>query len=130
MERMGRVRPLIIDSTAKASIAELCEYAEENPICNKELQARVAIPGGFSPVGENPNHCCNLFSGYKCVFSIEEQNFGWTKHLSISVAADNQYPSLEAVKLIMVEFGIKSPIEECCVYIEDESQAVNIISEI
>lgn len=118
------IRPLMIDNAAKVSIAALCQYAKENRIDNKELQARVAIPDGYSPVGDNENHCCDLFNGYKCVFSIEEQSVGWTKHLSISVPADNQYPNIEAVKLIMVEFGIKLPIEECCVYIEDVSVAV------
>jgi hypothetical protein len=122
------MRALIIDEKAKASIAAVCEYADDNRIDLKEIQARVAIPDGYSPIGDDENHCCYLEDGFKCVFSIEEQPSGWTRHLSISVDAVDKMPHIEAVKLLMSEFGIKSRIEECHVYIEDSTpKSVNII---
>jgi hypothetical protein len=122
------MRALIIDETAKAAIAAVCEYADENRIDFKEIQARVAIPDGYSPIGDDPNHCCYLVDGFKCVFSVEEQPCGWTRHLSISVAAIDKMPHIEAVKLLMPEFGIEKPLDECHIYIEESvPKSINII---
>lgn len=122
------MRALVIDETAKSSIADVCYHADENRIDSMELQARLAIPDGYSPVGDDPNHCCYLANGFKCVFSIEEQPCGWARHLSVSVAAIDKMPNIEAVKMIMCEFGIENPLDECYVYIEDSlPKSVNII---
>lgn len=123
------MRVLVIDEAAKSKISAVCEYADENRIDSKELQARVAIPDGFSPIGDDDNRWCHLNDGFRCVFSIEEQPCGWARHLSISVATnDNKLPHLEAVKLLMPEFGINKSIDDCYVYIENSSpSSINII---
>ena len=122
------MRPLIIDEKAKADIAAVCEYADLNRMEFRELQARCAVPDGYSPVGDDENLCCNIFQGFRCVFSIEEQQFGWTRHLSISVDSTDKMPHVEAVRMLAVEFGIDKPLEECQVYIEDTTpKSVNII---
>jgi hypothetical protein len=44
------------------------------------------------------------------------------------VADIERMPHIEAVKLLMREFGLNRPLEECHVYIEDSSpKAVNVI---
>jgi hypothetical protein len=125
------MRPLIIDEKVREEIARICEHADENRIDFKELQARTEIPGGFSPIGDDPNFCCHIDLGFRCVFSIEEQPSGWCKHLSVSVDDVNKVPAIEAVKVLMEEFGINKSLEECYVYMEETTpRAVNIISPI
>jgi len=47
------------------------------------------------------------------------------------VAAIDKMPHIEAVKLLMLEFGIDKPLEECQIYIEEGfPKSVNIISPI
>lgn len=122
------MRSLIIDEKAKEDIAVVCAYADLNRIDFKELQARCATPDEYPPIGDDQNHCCHVFQGFKCVFSIEEQEFGWTRHLSVSVDAIDKMPHVQAVKMLMVEFGINKPLEECNFYIEDTTpKSVNII---
>lgn len=127
------MRVLVIDEAAKKNIAAVCEYADDNRIDERELQARVAIPDGYSPVGDDANHFCHIFNGFKCVFSIEEQPSGWTRHLSISVDSDSmdKLPHVEAVKLLISAFGIHKPLDECYVYIEESlPKSINIICHI
>lgn len=124
------MRPLLIDGTAQVNIAKVCEYAKSHRISNQEMKDKIASPVDHTPVGDEPGHVCYLQVGFKCVLSLEEQNppLGWCKHLSVSVADIEKMPHIEAVKLIMREFGINKPLEECVVYIEDSSpKAVNVI---
>jgi hypothetical protein len=124
------MRILLIDPKAKEDIAAVCKYAEENPVSNKEILARVADPDDYLVFGDDENHVCHLSDGFKCVFSIEEQDFGWTRHLSVSVRGKDEetLPNIEAVRLIMIEFGIDKPLEECFTYIENSTpKSVNII---
>ena len=58
--RSLKMRVLVIDQFAKDSIAAVIDYAKENTIDNKELQARCAVPDGFFPIGDDQNHCCSL----------------------------------------------------------------------
>jgi hypothetical protein len=125
------MRPLLIDEVAKTEVARVCEYAEENRISNREMKARITLPSHeYCAPGDEPGHVCYFQMGFKCVLTIEEQNapLGWCKHLSVSVADMERMPHIEAVKLLMKEFGMNKPLEECCVYIEDSSpKSVNVI---
>lgn len=124
------MRPLLIDETARAEIARVCQYAKENRIPNREIKARIANPSEYCMPGDEPGHVCYFQVGFKCVLTMEEQNdpLGWCWHLSVSVADMEKMPHIEAVKMLMKEFGIPKPIEECCVYIEDSApKSVNVI---
>lgn len=124
------MRPLLIDDDARKEIARVCQYAEENRVSNREMKNRIENPGEYCAAGDEPGHVCYFHVGFKCVYSLEEQNqpLGWCRHLSVSVADIEKMPHIEAVKLIMKEFGITKPIEQCCVYIEDSSpKSVNVI---
>jgi hypothetical protein len=124
------MRALVIDGKSKEDIQNCIKYAENHRYPRSFLVAR--MNGKASTPGDNNSHNCYLHDGFKVVFSIEEQPFGWAKHLSVSIDDPEKMPSVEAVKLIMSEFGIKSTLDECeAIYIEDcFPKAVNIISKI
>lgn len=124
------MRALLIDERAKAEIARVIAHAEKNKISQNELRER--IEKGGPAIGDDPNHVCYLFDGFKVVFSIEEQPFGWSRHLSISVNDPNKVPHQAAAEMIMKEFGFTEPLKECYVYIEEEisPKPINIIGKI
>lgn len=126
------MRPLLIDKKAKAAIQAVLTHAKSRPHTIEILKARMA--GNYSTPGDEfGKYSCFLEVGFKCVYTIEEQPFGWCHHLSISVDAPGKLPHMEAVKAIMQEFGIKKPVKECHVYIEDcpeekfQRQAINLL---
>ena len=123
------MRALVIDEQAKQDIANLLKYADKNRISKPFLLAAAAAMNGGNPaVGDIPQHCCHFRDGFKVVLSIEQQPNGWCKHLSVSVDNPEKLPSIEAVKMIIEEFGMKS-LDDSNVYIEETTpKAVNIIS--
>lgn len=122
------MRALLIDENSKKTVEGVVEYAEQNRYSRPYM---AALMNGAPAPGDDLRHCCYFFDGFKAVFTIEEQPMGWCRHLSISVAAIDKMPSIEAVKMIMREFGIVAQLEDCCVYVEDSSpKAINIISPI
>lgn len=123
------MRALFIDLAAKKNISNTVQYALQNRISRAELLSR--MESGGPAVGDDESHCCYFQTGFKSVFSIEEQPFGWSKHLSVSVADIDKMPNVESVKMIMEEFGINKRLEDCYVYIEESSpKSINIIAEI
>ena len=68
------MRPLLIDDAARAEIARVCKYAEENRVSNREMKNRIANPEEYCAAGDEPGHVCYLQVGFKCVMSLEEQN--------------------------------------------------------
>lgn len=123
------MRALLIDETAKQSIADTIRFAEENRY--PRFQMAQLMNGKIPTPGDVEGHCCYLTDGFKTVFTIEEQPVGWCRHLSVSVASTDKMPHIEAVKMIMKEFGIQKSLEDCYVYVEDSfPKSVNIISQI
>lgn len=119
------MRPLIIDENAKKQISQVIDYAKRNIISQRELEFRDRVK--TISVGDNPQRICNINLGYRCCYSIEEQPIGLCSHLSVS-ADDNKLPSPAAVELIKKEFGMSE--EDVYVYIENEVNAINVISKI
>lgn len=129
------MRPLIIDAEAKGKIAAVLDYAEKHRLPRSELERRVNLANQGKPeqaVGDDPLHACYLEMGFKVVCSIEEQPMGWCKHISVSVDDPKKVPHIEAVRLIMREFGVTHPLEKCYVYIEEAvtPKAINVIAPI
>jgi hypothetical protein len=125
---------LIIDATSKKKIDELIKYAEENPL-NIEHMKKLAR-GMEPPPGDNKNCVCYLNFGYRVVFTIEQHPMGWCKHLSISIAKKEKYPSIEAVTMIMHQFNITGGFNEVKkafvipqghFWVEKEVEAINIV---
>ena len=123
------MRPLVIDEAARRRITDVLCFAEENRITKSELMEIIETNG--PAVGDDENRCCYLDHGFKIVYSIEEQPVGWCHHISVSVAAIDKLPNVEAVSLIMSEFGITAKMEDCHIYIEKSTpESVNVISKI
>jgi hypothetical protein len=121
------MRVLVIDEKAKEKISKLIDYANAHQYSMKDLKK--VIFGDHPPAGDYPEHVIALHKGYKVVFSIEEQPVGLCKHLSISVDTKGKAPSVEAVELIMDEFGMGNDIHDCLnVWVEEEHQTVNVLT--
>jgi hypothetical protein len=120
------MRLLLFDETVRQEFRRVIQYAESHRFSTDELIQR--IEAGGPSIGDDPGHVCFCEHGYKIVFSVEEQNFGWCNHLSVSVDNPNKVPSIEAVRALMLEFGMQKPLEQCYVYIEDVMpKAINVI---
>jgi len=117
---------LIIDEQAKARITEVKEYAERNHYSIDDL---LDIKNGAQePPGDNGFYSCHLSEGYRVVYTIEDQPaIGLIRHMSISL--NEQLPPVQAVKLIMEEFGFAKELEECFTFLEDTptGKAINVL---
>lgn len=111
---------LIIDREAKQRIAKLKTYAESNELSFDDLLDISNDPS--KAAGYTKENNILLDEGYRVVFTIEEQPKFKAKHISISL--NEKHPPLEAVELILREFGF-GDIMDCYVYLEEN--AVNII---
>lgn len=127
-----KLRPLIIDDEAKEKIKKLIAYAEQHPytmddlldIYNKQKE----------PPGDNKEFTIYLQVGFRVVFSIEEQNQGLFKHLSVSVdhKEKDTFPSIQAVRVIAKLMGFKREVKDCIVRLEDlgDRGAINVFEAI
>lgn len=111
---------LIIDTDAKQRIAKLKTYAESNELSFDDLLDISNDPS--KAVGYLKEHNCKLDMGYRVVFTIEQQPKFKAKHISISL--NEKHPPLEAVELILEEFGFGNILDA---YIYAEENAINII---
>lgn len=121
------MRPLMFGEEQKKEVARVMEFAEKHAFSKAVMEKRMENVG--TPPGDNPEFFCLIPVGFKCVYTIEEQPFGWCRHLSVSVDNPDKMPSIPAVEMLMKEFGFRGKLKECYVYIEDKivPKAVNII---
>lgn len=114
---------LLIDETVKEQIKAVKDYAEKNQYTMDDL---LDIKNGAQEApGNNAFYSCAIPIGYKVTYTIEQQVPGTLRHMSISV--DGKLPSIEAVKMIMVEFSFENELENCYLYIEEGGKAINVI---
>lgn len=111
------MRPLFIDDAAKAAIQALKEHAEKNVLSIDDLLDMV--DGKKPKWGDLPGSFILLLVGYRVVFSMEQQKIGLCRQLSISVNTSNRIPSMDAVQMIMNEFGFEHPLEKCILRVVD-----------
>lgn len=121
------MRLLQITDETKVDIKKVREYAEHNIVTLESLQAAIEDPLECIPVGDNPEHVVHIHDGYRVVYSIEQQPMGLLAHLSVSVEARNKYPNEAAVNLILKEFGMNEVLESVNVWLDENSQSVNIL---
>lgn len=122
------MRPLIFDNEVLYKINLLKSYAEEHKISVDDLLD--TINKQMKPVGDYKGYTITIPTGYRIVYSIEEQTIGDVKHLSVSVDEDGVLPNPTAVEMIMKEFGFKESLDNCKVFLEQISKnrkAVNIL---
>lgn len=123
-----RLRPLIIDDIVRARIGDVIAYAEHNVLSMDDL-LDIHNKQGPAP-GDMIGYVCFIPFGYNVVYSIEEQNPGKMRHLSISVDEDGKLPSPSAVEFIMQLFGFKKDLKECIVIKQDCSptrECINVL---
>src|SRR4051812_24326647 len=123
------MRPLLIDEKQKTNITSVVKYAEEHPIPRVIMMERMMLSKqgkNYECPGDDAKMRVEIPFGFRCVFTVEEQPQGWSRHLSVSVETRGNLPSIPAVRMLMKEFGFQKPLEECVVYIEQDA-AVNVI---
>lgn len=99
-------RILVIDQPTRDRIAAIKAYALEHVYTRNRLEHIMAM--GES-VGCSKEHCIEIPMGYRVVYSIEDQPepIGRCTHMSFSLdGPKGAMPALEAVALIMEEFGV------------------------
>lgn len=122
------MRLLIIDDTIKEVIQRVVTYAEMHvysmddllDMYNKQLPI----------VGDIPEHVCHIPMGFRVVYSIEEQNVGKIRHISISVETSGKLPSVPAIEQIIKLFGYTNDLCDCLVRLEpigDNHEAITVV---
>lgn len=101
----------------------MVEYAHQHVLSMDDLLD--IFNGQEPPVGDRPEHVCQLPVGYRVVFNLEKQNHGVVRHISVSVDSPGKLPNIEAVREIARLFGIKKELEECVVSVEEGRGNVN-----
>jgi hypothetical protein len=100
------MRPLVIDETVKHEIARVKKFAEEHRQSTDDLKANVN--GTAKPVGDDPGHALMIPVGFRVVYSIEQQpEVGWVHHFSVSAPDPGRAISINGMRLILDEFGLK-----------------------
>jgi hypothetical protein len=130
MIRQTSTRILVIDEESKSSIKRLINYATDHKIDFATLQDVVNTKK--PPIGNCPEYVCKLYDGFRVVFSIEQQpDKNWYRHLSVSINDRVKLPSVEAVEMIMTEFGFVGTIKDCQLWIEKNSipSAINLLQQ-
>jgi hypothetical protein len=106
-------RVLIFDTPTKERIDYVIDYARMHQITMDDMLDII-----------------NISFGYRCVFTMEQQNAGLCKRLSISVDTPGKLPNPGVTEEIMKEFGIEKPLDECFMGFEEfapNHQAVVVV---
>jgi hypothetical protein len=121
------MRGLIIDNSVKAEIKALMKYAEKNPYSMDDLLD--IVNGSMESPGDQREFQMYIPMGYKVVYTMEIQNVGLVRHISISVNTPGKLPGQEVVTFIIPFFGFKRTIHDNVIKIEgpkDGLQSINI----
>lgn len=123
-----KIRPLILDEEAIEKINRMVAHAETHIFTMDDLLDIYNKQGTIA--GDMEEFTVVLPFGYRIVFSIEVQNPGKMRHLSMSVDEDGKLPNPVAVQEIMKATGFTNELENCLVKLEDISptrQAINVM---
>ena len=103
----------MIDDSVKEMASEVLRYAEKHVYTMDDMLD--IVNGDLKPPGDEPGHVMEIPFGYRVVFSLEQQNVGLCRHLSVSVAKPGKLPSIPSVQEIMNLFNYERPLTECLV---------------
>jgi len=109
------IRALLLGDRECALIERVVKHAFRFPVSLTKVKETIA--GTEPPVGDNPEFCCIIPNGFRCVFSFEEQPHGWCRHLSISIPTVDGAPSPIAVEMLMPAFGFTGKLTDCYVWV-------------
>lgn len=97
------MRPLIVTPAVHENAKRVMSYSEAH---RYNLHDIFSMMGKRRPPpGDDPGHVCIIPIGFRCVFSIEEQPFGWVRHVSVSILEEGRMPSPDAMWVIAEIFG-------------------------
>lgn len=119
------MRPLILDDTARARIAEIKRHAERNVVTLDDIKKAIKTGNG---IGDDPAFVLNIHFGFRVVYSLEDHPGGRCHHLSMSVPEKGRSPSIQAVQVMLDEFGIKARVgdKQAMIWMEQGS-IVNVL---
>lgn len=117
-------RPFIINEQIIESLNSLKKYAEEHPFTIQDLEN--IINNKFLVPGDRNEFRRYIPLGYKVVLTIEKQESGLVRHLSMSVNTKGKLPSKYVVQEVMKILGFKSKLSNCMISLE-EAGCVNIL---
>jgi len=151
--RSPNYQVLILDDEAEAKIKALVAFADQHRYTQE--MTKKAISGDVPPAGDYSEHVIEIQStvvtghvppaghypgpdsrtwvktGFRVVFSIEEQPIGWCRHLSISMMDRNKYPHPNVMEELMEAFGMGRSLDHCLkVWIEKEWKAINVLTKL
>ena len=126
------LRPLVIDDEVKAKIRDLREKAAAEPISLETMKQRAADYAEGKPLQEFSDYAIEIPEGFLVVYTVEHHEPGPVRHLSVSIETydPEKGPNLEAVKMLMEEFGFILPLGQNLMYLEpapDGGLAVNVV---
>jgi len=109
----------LIDGNAKAQLAALKDYAEENLWTEELFQAQ--LEGKQKPPGDIEGYHVTLWGSIKVVFTIgQDPNGPKLRVMSLSNLDDpRQLPHEPVFESILQELGYKKPIAECIIMQEE-----------
>lgn len=137
-----RVRPLVVDDSVRAQVAEVIAYAKEHVMDSQRLMNLSAIKDPRLAVGNNPLTRVQFQFGYRVIYNRERQPVhGLCHHISISVdeevtpkPPEKILPSEAAVEMILSVFGMSPLNKSLYIWIEPIQDggggAINIIEKV
>lgn len=120
--------PIIIGPEEKIKIKALIDRATKHPIMIDEIKRRIlkGVPGNI-----NLKATISIPTSTVVTYTHEEIKKGVVcRHMSVSTQIKGRVPSVEAVSMIMEEFGFINSIDKVYRYAEqigDEDKAINVI---
>jgi hypothetical protein len=126
-----KIRPFIIDDVTLAKIDTVKKYANEHPFTKEDLN--IMMNGGGTPAGENENLVVIIPVDYRVVYSIEHQSVGLSRHISISVSGNGNWPNLISVDEILALFDFRVRINDksndasAYMWQDNETESINIL---
>lgn len=119
--------PFFINSECREKIQTLRKHAENNNISGHNVIE--TLKGNKPPIGDDPSFVVYLPSGYRVVYSIEQQPVGTFSHLSVSNSKSSKLPSISVVETIMSEFGMGESLDDCVSFWIEENKAINVLTD-
>ncbi len=120
--------PLVMSREAVAAIRVVRGYAETRVFSMQDIFA--AMQTGYR-IGDDPHFRVEIPMGFICCYSVEMQEIGKCRHLSISVAREGRVVHPDAARLLAEEFGFRGGLNDYnLVWMEDlpdGRKAVNLL---
>lgn len=119
-----KIRPLVLSAEVNDDIARLIQYAKRNVFSLDELKRMIKTG---SRIGDEKDYAISIPFGYRVVYSLEEQVFGLTHHLSMSVDEIGALPSIIAVQTMTQKFGFPLQLLGGCLLETENNRAIRVM---